>query len=457
MKSTEELGGPLLRYEGIADAVFQNDETKIEARGYFEMRQFPSGRIAITIVPANLSHPTKITLRSGGNPTLLFHGRDLKGWELRPNEEMLFSPLSWLTAPMAVQPVTLNADARILEAKSRRATEAGYTRTRFLLSNLLWHHLGGDEPEPIKLVCQEYKVAVNPVTDYAEVAERLTGMGGVEPTALVTVECPPSQPQEIGVFTQFLDDLSYVFRLVSGNRVDWYYAEAIDEDTDSVVERVHKYSATSQYSNTLAFRPLRSGYQAFYPKLDLAALTEAFFRDEAARLDVLTLKTLIDYFTNACDRTSYLEAGGLLASTLTELIVAKYADAKGISDFMPEDEFNANVLPVIENAIESTNLEKDMKDKVSDHSKGAYRNTFRRRLKALVDDFKLPLSSKERNRLVNIRNTLVHQGTYPSYFDDGGWSNDYRFTIWANFVAICRLIGYEGELPRYQQGHGIEI
>ena len=201
MKSTEELGGPLLRYEGIADAVFQNDETKIEARGYFEMRQFPSGRIAITIVPANLSHPTKITLRSGGNPTLLFHGRDLKGWELRPNEEMLFSPLSWLTAPMAVQPVTLNADARILEAKSRRATEAGYTRTRFLLSNLLWHHLGGDEPEPIKLVCQEYKVAVHPVTDYAEVAERLTGMGGVEPTALVTVECPPSQPQEIGVFT----------------------------------------------------------------------------------------------------------------------------------------------------------------------------------------------------------------------------------------------------------------
>ena len=244
---------------------------------------------------------------------------------------------------------------------------------------------------------------------------------------------------------------------MSGNRVNWYYGEAIDENTGRVVERVHKYSATSQYSNIIRFRPLRSGYQAFYPKLDLAALTEAFFPGDAARLDLLTLKTLIDYFTNACDRTSYLEAGGLLASTLTELIVAKYADEKGISDFMPEDEFNANVLPIIKDAIESTNLQKKIKDHVSTHLRGAYRNFFRYRLKALVDDFKLPLSWKEQGRLVNIRNTLVHQGTYPSSFDDGGWENDYRFTIWANFVAICRLIGYEGELPRYQQDHRIEI
>ena len=58
---------------------------------------------------------------------------------------------------------------------------------------------------------------------------------------------------------------------------------------------------------------------------------------------------------------------------------------------------------------------------------------------------------------MNIRNNLVHEGTYPSSFGDGGWSNDYRFTIWINFIAICRLIGYEGNLPHYQEGHAIEV
>ena len=239
--------------------------------------------------------------------------------------------------------------------------------------------------------------------------------------------------------------------------MDWYYGEAIDKDTGEVVERVHKYAVTSSYSNTLRFRPLRSGYQVSYPKLDLTALIEAFFRNNASTLDLPTIKTLVGYFTNACDRTSYLEARGLLASTLTELIVAKYADAKGVSVFMPEEHFKANELHIMQKAIELTNLQKDMKTHVSNYLKGAFRRSLRCRLKALADDFELPLSSKDRDRLVKIRNTLVHDGTYPSSFDEGGWSDDYTFTIWTNFIAICRLIGYEGELPQYQKGYTIEV
>ena len=455
MKSMEGLGIPLFRYEGIADAVYEEDGGKIEACGYFEIRQFSSGRIAITIVPATIDSPPNTTLDSELNATLSLHGRDLEGWELRPKKEMFFSRLGWLTARAATPPIELSADAQRLEAKSRRASEEGYAKTRFLLSNLLWHDSNNDGPEPIKLVCQGYEVAVNPVADYSNVAESLMGMGGVEPTALVTIECP--QSQAIEAFTQFLDDLTNVFRLVSGNRVDWYYGEAIDKDTDEVVERVHNYAVTSSYSNTLRFRPLRSGYQAFPPKLDLAALTEAFFRNNASTLDLPTIKTLIGYFTNACDRTSYLEARGLLASTLTELIVAKYADAKGQSDFVAEKDFNANELLIMQKAIESIDLPEDLKKHVPNYLKGAFRRSFRCRLKALTKDFDLPLSKKGLGRLVHIRNELVHRGTFPPPLDGSGWSDDYRFTIWTNFIAICRLIGYEGELPQYQKGTVIEI
>ena len=198
MKAMDGLGRPLFGYEGIADAVFENDDTKIEAGGYFELRQFPSGRIAITIVPTNLSLPDNVTVRSDGNPRLSFHGRDLDGWELRPKGELSFFRLGWLMAPMRRPPIQLNVDAQMLEAKGQGATETGYTKTRFLLSNLLWHESDGDEPEPLKLVCPEYEVSVDPVPDYAEVSSRLISMGGVEPTALVPLNAPRASHKQLG-------------------------------------------------------------------------------------------------------------------------------------------------------------------------------------------------------------------------------------------------------------------
>ena len=64
------------------------------------------------------------------------------------------------------------------------------------------------------------------------------------------------------------------------------------------------------------------------PKLNFLALAQSFLDDGDNVLDRNTLKEMINYFINACDETSYLEARGLLASTLLDLIVLKYASAK---------------------------------------------------------------------------------------------------------------------------------
>lgn len=453
----EQLGQPLSGYEGVAHVKFEDDGQRIEWNGYFEAGQFRSGRITITFVPTDPGHPTQVTLHTATKSELTFAGQAQGGWELKTIGDTFFSRLGWLLGPISKPPVELVVDAELLEAKRQGALESGYTKTRFLVSNFLWHDYTHDNLEPIKLDCQGFRAWVNPVHDYSEVAHRLVDMHEVGPTALVTVECPQGNPRHLQQFKDFMDDLMYVFRLASGNGVDWYYGEAFDGNTDEPMERVHKYTAMSPYSNTVRFRRLRAGQHALHPKLDLSELVEAFFNTPQPRLDRNTFKTLIDHFTHACGVTPYLEPSGLLASTLTELIVAKHADDKGLSDRIPQDKFKDEVLPALQTAIADTDLSKEIQEFALSSLKGVYRNTFRRRLKLLVDDFDLPLTAAQRDRIVNIRNDLVHRGVYPSEFYDGGWSNDYRFTIWTNLIALCRLIGYQGELPQYREGRQLEV
>ena len=67
------------------------------------------------------------------------------------------------------------------------------------------------------------------------------------------------------------------------------------------------------------------------------------------------------------------------------------------------------------------------------------------------------LNSKERGRLVDLRNSLVHNGTYPSNYSEGGWDDDYQFAIWVDFIALCRLAGYDGTLPIYRVNRRLQV
>ena len=457
MRSMRRFGIPLVGYEGVANVTVEERDTKTERSGNFEAAQFPSGRTAISFVPTELPRPTKISLRADAEAEVLFHGTDADGWTITLSGQSYYSRLSWMFAPIVRQPTEVSLGAQYMEARRDGARADGYGRMQFVVSKLLWHNASEEEPEPIELSVQDLEVTVAPIDDYAEIAQRLAATHAVEPTAMVCIQAPPGREMPLQAYRDFMDELLYVFSLVTGNLVDWYYAEAIDDRTKEPVERVHKHAATGPYSNTIRFRPLRRGYQSLVPKLDFPKLVDAFFNDSSQGLDRATLKPLINQFTNACDDTSYLESQGLLASTLVELIAAKNAYAKGESEVIPKSEFEAEILPVVSEAIESTTIPRCAKDHIKNMLKGAYRSSLRRKLRLLNDSCGLGLSSSDIHRIVTVRDSLVHEGTYLSGFDDGGWSEDYRFLTWTNLIALCRLAGYDDELPTLSEGRRLEV
>ena len=314
----------------------------------------------------------------------------------------------------------------------------------------LWDDKFTPTPAPIWLELLGWTITINPVEDYPEVAQRLLGTHGSEPTALVRIERLDDLKRPLRDFEELVDELLYGLRLVTGNHVDWFYCEAGHERDGKPSERIHKYGVSAGYSDVMRFRPLNPGQTSAVPKLIFSGLVEAFFRETERHLSGDDLYSLINQFTNACEPSLNVESIGLLASTLSELIAAKYSQSKGISNIIPEAAFKGKVFPFLKDAIEKIDLPSESTKRITEHLRGVYRSSLADKLGSLNEDLNLGLKPEEINRIVSVRNSLVHRGTYPAPSEDGTWYDDYELMIWTNFIALCRLSGYDGELPRFQ-------
>ena len=446
----KSFGTNLVSYRGTASVEVGTHEDAINVRGYFEAAQFHSGRIAISVVPTGFSKNKEATLTTGPTLEVSFDGLDLEGWAVKTRGETLFSQASWLLAPMAGRPKEQMLSPLYLESKLNNSSDDSYNHAIFSISNFLWDDRFGNEPEQIRLGLGGREVTVKPVDSYLEVAQRLRNGHGTEPTAHVFIKLQDGDRECLRDFEEFVGELTYVLRLVTGNHVDWIFGEAVDDRNGRPVERIHKHGVLTNFSGVMRFCALPAGQASAFPELSLPGLTEAFLGDTGHGLDRVELHELINQFTDACNPTTNIESSGLMASTLTELIAAKHAQKTGGSYKIPEDEFKNNLLPLLKDVIGKTIIPGDIKNHVTNHLRGAYRRSFRQKLKLLNDSLKLELNCKRRGRVVAVRNSLVHEGTYLSPLEDGHWRDDYQLLTWVNFIAICRLCGYDGELPRFQ-------
>lgn len=358
---------------------------------------------------------------------------------------------------MGPQPVERSFGPRYLLSRRREHSASGYAKAQFHISNFLWDDGFKIEPEALELKAQSYRISIEPVENYMEVAVAIRNSHGTEATALVTIETEDSNLEPLEGFRDLIDDLIYILRLITGNLVEWYYGEVFDVIKEKPVERIHQQAHIRPYSDTIRFRPLKKNQQSTVPKVNPQELTEAFFNESSNFLAKASLKALINQFTNSCDQTNYLEIKGLLAATLTDLLASKVAHQRGRADAIPEVEYNAVHFPALRKFIESADWPSGVKQKLQNHLRGGYRASFRRRLRELNELLGMDLRENDIGRIVDARNTLVHEVTYQSTFEELSWVDEYQFLTWTNLCALYRLSGYQGEMPRFENIPHIEI
>ena len=458
MRVTERYGPPIFEYRGTCTVSVREAETSFSVDGSFEAAQFASGQIAVGVIPTRTPQPTRIELHSASATELAFTGNDLDKWSIKTTGDVFFSRIPWLFLPLAAsKPTELGFGAQYIEASRRTATSSRYSRARFLISNMLWHGSTTKDPEPIGLAVPSYRLSVTAIDDYQDAAYRLSHGRDVEPTAWVCVETLHDETKGLDDFRLLMDDLMFLFRLVTGNLVDWYYGETYVCAEQEPVERVHRYTTPTSYSNTIRFEHKRSGYMYLHPKLDICELATAYFDQSGYKLSAKELKTLTNQFTTACGDSDFFESSGLLASTLTELIVSRVATANQTSNIISKRNYESRILPALKEAVSNLDLAKEERLSILQHIAGAYRKSFRHKLEALRDECELPLTDSDIGLIVRTRNALVHRGTFHSNAEDGGWGNDYGIMVWTNLIALCRLLGYTGELPERRDGRPIVV
>ena len=432
---------PLVNYKGSAKLAYTNDEHEIVFEGTFESIQLETGRIVIRFVASPPTSGFRLPLNSARDFNLSFSGSDSGGWNLESSEKFLSAPPPWL---LRVKLGEYDLCPLHLEARLKDTSMSQYDQAKFLFSTFLWHEDDDNEPEPFELEVRGFRVRVEPVDDYLAVASRIMNGGGIEPTAYALVRSADGKEVPLQCYADFMDDLIYVFRLATGAGVEWYYGEAFEAGSEALKERVHKYANHGPFSSAI---------RTLVPNPDFSGLAEALLGDKERDLDWDVGKGLINAYVNACNDELSLEHRGLLASTLIDLLVAQYADKKGVGDVIPENEF-AEVYATLKDVIDNTDLCAEWKQQVINSLKGAYRRSFGQRLKRLVHDLNLPLNSAKRYQIVKVRNELAHRVTYPSEYEN--WYNDYMLVIWMDFVSLCGLMGYRGELPDLHQDWRLE-
>ena len=432
-------GPPLFRYDGSASLTYSQAEQSLRFEGRFRANQFNDGSLVIGLAPTALpiGH---ISDSADDGLNVSVKGLTKDGWSLETLGNTLApSPIALLlgSAKHIYRP-------HYLRAYPDDGSMDDHNKVRFLLSTLLFHQPAHSQVQPISLEAQGFRVSLHAIQGYMGAANRIENGNMIEPTAEVFVETSNGKRLPLEDYKDFMNSLVYAFRLATGTGVEWYYGEAIDDSSGQVVERIHRGAFHGPFSNK---------WRSQYPNPDFSGIAKAYL-DYRHTLGADTLKELINYFVTACDRTLALETAGVLASTLTELAVAKHAGSRGTLSVLDEENFRKNGLPELETAIRAaglSNLPRVVRERLQkramDALKGAYRTSFRQRLKNLVDDFGIPLNS--RDRMVKIRNALVHDGTYATELRE--WINDNRFVIWLDFVVLCRFIGYTGEIPGPQQ------
>ena len=428
MRFMQVYRSSFLSYEG-AVVVEDNETSQEKARGYFEAVQAPDGQITIgCFFPDGKWSDVEENI---GNHNLRYYTRD-GGWSLRTEGDIRVLSDRWHANHGKGMYEVVISVARLRAEKQTYTGKPDYESLRFAIANLVLSQSDRHVPQPITCNFHNISLTINPVEDYLDRIKRLRAVRGVEYTANVIVRKKVIDSQEYPARTsldeasELMTDLIPVLRLWSGNKLDWLYGEGCLY-TGIPSERLHNCSIIGGYSATASFGWVRP---------PLPELVESA-SDQIPRGQ-------IDGLVDACRTRQFRETKGIAAATLLDALAAQYVAAQKKSEILPEDDFSQRVLPALKNAVDGTDLQTDIKDQLKSKLRGMYRTSMRRRIKFLSDGLSLPMNSNLRNRVIDIRNLLVHEGRYP---DNERGLADCNLLLWIDFAILCRLVGYRGKLP----------
>ncbi len=429
-------------YEG-AVVVEDNETSEEKARGYFEAVQAPDGQITIGCFFPHVAWPDAEEDICKHN--LRYYTRD-GGWSLQTEGCIhVLSRRYHANHEKGMYEIVIRASNLRAKKQSRRENP-DYDCLRFAIASLVLGRSDTHIPQSITFSFQDSSLTIKPVEDYQCRIAHLQSVGGVEHTADIIIRKKGRDPQglparkSLDEAASLMEDLIPVLRLWSGNKLNWLYGKGYDYG-GCLSETLHQSPVVGGYSEVT----FRYGWST-HP-VNLCELAASDFPKQVRVLSDQDIREHVDGFVEACQARQFRENQGIAAATLLDALVAQHAETRGKDTIMSKSAFKKHVQPALRKAIDDISV-----PSVSDHVKcqlksfvlGGYRSNMRNRVELLSEELSVCMSDDLRSRVIKVRNELVHEGRFP---DNERSEADRNLLLWMNFVVLCRLVGYEGELP----------
>jgi len=264
-----------------------------------------------------------------------------------------------------------------------------------------------------------YDVVIRSLRNSKELLDEIRATRGIGVSAEATVVAGLEQRQEVD---ELIHRLCLLLGLGLGRGIAWAYREALDE-SGRVVEAVHGDAITKPWNSI-----------ELVPAARMESFVASTYSNFRAAFERWGLRNAILAYTDAKLETDFLESRALKTVVVMEFLRESYLRNVGKEFLIAEDEFEARLgelqarmRPILEELFQPKQRESE---RISEQSaeeqevmrtaieamlrnlRGINRPSFRATLRAMCDEIGLPVSSKERGRFVDIRDSLVHRMTF---------------------------------------------
>ncbi len=265
-----------------------------------------------------------------------------------------------------------------------------------------------------------FDVVIRPFRNSQELLDEIKATRSIGVTAEATVVAGLDQRPEVD---ELIHRLSLLLGLGLGRGIAWTYREALDEN-GRVVEALHADAITKPWNSS-----------ELVPTAGMERFVAASYSTFRAAYERWGLRNAILAYTDAKLETDFLESRALKTVVVMEFLRESYLRNVGSEFLIAEGEFNARLgelrtrmLPILQELFQpkqrdgEPSAEKQSAEEqevlraaieaVLRNVRGLNRPSFRRTLSAVCVDIGLQVSSKDRARFVEIRDSLVHRMTF---------------------------------------------
>jgi hypothetical protein len=425
MKILDPYQRRIAKYEGIITFHKSDDSPKT---GYFEAIQTQDGSLALGCLIPDFLLPVP------NLEEVQITAVDVEGWNITFEGSKHYKLLKPRMTPNALM-TTILISPGCLKARRYTDRDLRYQCSRFYVTNLVFTPNTDHTPESIILGVEGRSIEIKPMPNYVDNIRLIQAIPGIELTTIVEIHALTDQRHSLDEDADFMNNFINVLQLWSGNKLDWVYGEALDDNCTNVIEVIHKDAITGEFSNIFISQRWN------LPFTDFA--TSYFSNDGFLSSD--ESRKFVSYFIDCCSTRPYLEIRALSTATLLDTLTLKYALHMHNDEIIDKKLFESIVLPELKKKIDGIPLADKKRLPLKNNLVGIYRSSFRQRLKSINAYYNLRLSSDVLGKIVNVRNDLVHKGVLQGKTGKDKFKN-YRLLLWTDFSILCRLLGYQGAL-----------